>query len=60
MAAMNSYPPGQYYAEASIPLGSRPGVWVARWQATGGTLSNVALVERPFVLQALQRATNSP
>jgi hypothetical protein len=44
---------GQFHADAVIPLGAPAGVWVARWQATGGAPSNNALVETRFVVAAL-------
>ncbi len=44
---------GQYHADALIPVGAAPGMWVARWQSTGGAPANNALVETRFVVAAL-------
>jgi hypothetical protein len=44
---------GSYHADFVIPFDGKPGVWAARWRATGTDPTQVALVESRFVVKPL-------
>ena len=44
---------GAYHADYALPSNAQPGVWVARWQATGGSPSADACIERLFIVDPL-------
>lgn len=44
---------GTYHDDYAFSLAAVPGVWVRRWQSSGGSASNDALSETRFVVEAL-------
>jgi hypothetical protein len=44
---------GTWHADAIIPSAGPAGVWVRRWQSTGAAANQCAILEKCFVVRAL-------